>query len=74
MVAALRKLFEAAGVSDRNADSWAFSVDITTAIATLHVHWAETGFGDVVTHHTKPVISFALEYGYAHKDFTHGDS
>lgn len=69
MVAALRKLFEAAGVSDRNADSWAFS-----AIATLHVHWAETGFGDVVTHHTKPVISFALEYGYAHKDFRHGDS
>ncbi|KAL8644284.1 MAG: hypothetical protein Q9210_007331 [Variospora velana] len=68
IVAALRKLFLEAGVSDPNSDSWIFSVGITTALATIYVHWAETGSDSAVTYHTKPVKSFTLEYKDPHED------
>ncbi|KAL8941719.1 MAG: hypothetical protein Q9211_001710 [Gyalolechia sp. 1 TL-2023] len=68
VVAALRRFFDQAGFSDPDLDSWVFSIAITSALATIHVHWAETASDGSVTYFTKPVAPFNLEFESAHME------
>ncbi|KAL8825695.1 MAG: hypothetical protein Q9170_007692 [Blastenia crenularia] len=66
IIAALRDLFSEAGVKKPDFEAWIMSVAITTDIAHVHVHWAETAPDSAVRYHMVPVMPFTLGFADAH--------